>query len=85
MTTATPEHPHVDGRPVLIGEWLHAVDADCSDTITGSDTFQMDGRVTLISGDMVTLQPVKGLTEEFYLDTEATTLTRIDPPDDSDD
>lgn len=73
------QHPVLDGRPILLGDWLHATDPECN----GPDgqTFTMEGQVRHVYSDyggaVVVLAPTSGLAEEFYV--HSTVLRRIAP------
>lgn len=63
-------HPIIDGRPILIGDWLHC---------ENSRGLIVDGEVVSLShygNHYVVVQPVEGFTSTFSV--EEGSLSRID-------
>lgn len=73
-------HPVIDGRPVLLGDWLHASDPDSNDLV--GNTFTLEGQVRHISMDyggvVLVLAPQDGLPEEFHVASPI--FRRTQPP-----
>jgi hypothetical protein len=68
VVTDAPNHPIIEGTPVLLGDVLHCTDHDSVDS--EGAPFAKTGKVVLIADDggsfLITIKPDEGFTEEFY-------------------
>ena len=78
-----PDHPYLEGTPILIGDKIHATDLMSSDTIKNTETYEMDGIVIQIGRGfdrpVITMQHLvatDGLPEEFEVG-EDTVMYRL--------